>query len=122
MRVTAGETAWAKRAAASRIYSYLEKRTREYEWWSPPGNVPTVTAPENAQKRCAEQRRTAIDAYIAEVREKTGKRITRSDIWRKVGYRSRTVFECWQRCDPKRPNKVAAERFSAILREKPHLK
>jgi hypothetical protein len=67
-------------------------------------------------------RRAAVDAYIAEVLQKTGKRITRKDIWSRVGYKRRTVFECWERCDPKRPNKVADERFRAILREKPHLK
>lgn len=66
-------------------------------------------------------RRAAVDAYIEEVAKK-GKRITRTDIWKKVGYKSRTEFERWERNDPKHPNKIAHERFTGILTEKPHLK
>ena len=69
----------------------------------------------------APSRHSAVDAYIAEGRE-MGRSITRTDIWRKAGYKTRTEFERWQRNDPKNPNKAAAERFDRILKEKPHLK
>jgi len=67
-------------------------------------------------------RRAAVDAYIDEVFNRTGKRITRTDIWKKAGYKSRTEFERWERNDPNRPNKAAHENFTRILSEKPHLK
>jgi hypothetical protein len=70
----------------------------------------------------AASRRTAVEAYIAEVLRETGKRITRKDIWRRAGYKSRTEFERWERSDPKRRNKSADERFTLILQDKPHLK
>jgi hypothetical protein len=65
--------------------------------------------------------RVAVDAYIEEVFRVTGKELKRVDLWRSVGYRSRSDFECWERGDP-RATKAASERFTAILREKPHLK
>lgn len=65
--------------------------------------------------------RAAVDAYIEEV-GKAGKRITRTDIWKKAGYKTRTEFERWERNDPNRPNKAAHENFTRILSEKPHLK
>jgi hypothetical protein len=70
-------------------------------------------------------RRRAVDAYIEEVRE-AGKRITRTDIWKTAGDKSRAEFERWQsywyerRNEP--PNKAADQRFKRILRDKPHLK
>jgi len=67
------------------------------------------------------ERRKAVDAYIKEVLEKTGKRITRADIWKSARYKSRTEFERWQRNDPK-ATKSANERFTRLLKEKPHLK
>jgi hypothetical protein len=66
-------------------------------------------------------RRKAVDAYIEEVRQKTGKKITRTDIWKAARYRTRTEFERWERCDPRATN-TANERFTRILSEKPHLK
>jgi hypothetical protein len=66
-------------------------------------------------------RRSEVDAYIAEVLEKTGKKITRKDIWQKAGYKSRTEFERWERQDTKHPNAAAAKNFSRILQDKPHL-
>lgn len=66
-------------------------------------------------------RRAIVDAYIEEVLTKTSKRITRTDIWKKVGYKTRTEFERWERNDPK-ATKTADERFTKILTEKPHLK
>jgi hypothetical protein len=65
-------------------------------------------------------RRAAVDAYIREVLDKTGKRITRTDIWKKAGYRSRTEFERWERADP-RLNRTAPKNFTRVLTEKPHL-
>jgi hypothetical protein len=69
----------------------------------------------------AAQRRRAVDDYIAEVLEKTGKRITRTDFWKAARYRTRTEFERWQRNDP-RTTRTANERFTRLLQEKPHLK
>lgn len=67
-----------------------------------------------------ETRRAAVNSYIQEVLAQTGKRITRTDIWKKAGYRSRTEFERWQRGD-KRANKAADKNFNRILTDKPHL-
>jgi len=67
-------------------------------------------------------RRAAVDAYIDEVFKKTGKRITRTDIWKAARYKSRTEFERWERKDPKHPNKTAHQHFTRILSDKPHLK
>lgn len=68
------------------------------------------------------ERRAAVDAYIAEVFQVTGKRITRTDIWKWARYKSRTEFERWERNDPQNPNKTAHEHFTRILKEKPHLR
>jgi hypothetical protein len=70
----------------------------------------------------ATARREAVDAYIEEIFSQTGKRITRTEIWKWARYKTRTEFERWERNDPKNPNKVAHERFMRILWEKPHLK
>jgi hypothetical protein len=67
-------------------------------------------------------RRSAVDAYIQEVLEKTGRKITRADFWRAAGYKTRTEFERWQRCDPKHKNEAADKAFTRILTKKPHLK
>jgi alkanesulfonate monooxygenase SsuD/methylene tetrahydromethanopterin reductase-like flavin-dependent oxidoreductase (luciferase family) len=65
-------------------------------------------------------RRAEVNAYIEEV-AKTGKRITRTDIWKSQGYKSRTEFERWERKDP-RATKTAHDRFTRMLAQKPHLK
>jgi len=67
-------------------------------------------------------RRAMVDAYIQEVLATKGKRIIRTDIWRKAGYTTRTEFERWERNDPRNPNKAAHQNFTRILTEKPHLK
>ncbi len=72
-------------------------------------------------EKVSNYRRAMVDAYIGEVLRRTGKRITRTLIWRTAAYKSRTEFERWQRCDP-RATKTANERFTRILKEKPHLK
>jgi hypothetical protein len=69
----------------------------------------------------AAERRKAVEAYIDEVLEKTGKRITRTDIWKSAHYKTRTEFERWQRNDQK-ATRAANERFTRLLKEKPHLK
>ena len=66
-------------------------------------------------------RRARVDAYIEEVLKRTGKKISRADIWRRAGYKFRTEFERWQRNDPK-CTKSADVNFRRILSEKPHLK
>jgi hypothetical protein len=77
----------------------------------------------NPAQNMAEDRRALVKAYIEEVRGKTGKRITKKDIWSKAGYLTRTEFERWERRDPRHPNKAADETFTRIIGiEKPHLK
>ena len=71
-------------------------------------------------------RRAAVEAYIDEVFATTGKRITRTDIWKKAGDKSRAEFERWEshwyEKHGRKPNKAANRRFTRILTEKPHLK
>ena len=66
-------------------------------------------------------RKEAVDRYLREVFERTGKKITRGDFWRAAGYKNPTEFERWQRKDSK-TNKTADANFRRILKEKPHLK
>lgn len=77
---------------------------------------------EDSVHHAATDRRALVKAYIEEVRSKTGKRITKKDIWSKAGYQNRTEFERWERQDSRHPNKSAHENFTRILREKPHLR
>jgi hypothetical protein len=67
-----------------------------------------------------------VEAYIDEVFATTGKRITRTDIWKKAGDKSRAEFERWEshwyEKHGRKPNKAANRRFTRILTEKPHLK
>ena len=76
----------------------------------------------DAVDNTAMDRRAMVDAYIAEVLQKTEKVLTRADIWRAASYRSRSEFERWERNDSKRPNQGAHRRFTKILADKPHLK
>jgi hypothetical protein len=68
--------------------------------------------------------RELVDAYIAEVFEKTRRSINREEIWRKAGYKRPREFEYWQSQDPKRkPNRAAHRCFMNLLTvDKPHLK
>ena len=91
----------------------------------PSGNEPTrtETGPAvNPPDGNGADRRAAVDAYIEEVFSRTGKRITKTDIWKSARYKSRTEFERWERNDLEHPNKTANQRFTRILTEKPHLK
>jgi hypothetical protein len=92
----------------SRLVEALEDSTAE------PGARPA--------DRKSTNRRAMVDAYIQEVRQKKGKRITRKDFWTAAGYKARTEFERWERQDAKRPNQTADDNFSRVLREKPHLR
>lgn len=70
-------------------------------------------------------RRSDVDAYIQEVFLKTGRRITRTIIWKEAGYTSRAEFERWESGWYERhggkPNKTASRRFNDLLTRKPHL-
>lgn len=95
-----------------------------------PSDEPTANANEMGPEQSAHvgmseaggSRRATVDAYIEAVRLQTGKEITRADIWRKAGYKSRSALERWERNDQKRPSQRAHQRFTQILADKPHLK
>jgi hypothetical protein len=74
----------------------------------------------------APSRRAAVDAYIEEVFKATGRRITRTEIWKKAGDKSRTEFERWESLwyekKHRKPNGAANRRFTQILTNKPHIK
>jgi hypothetical protein len=74
-----------------------------------------------AQGQNEKDRHAMVDAYLAEVLDRTGKRITRKDFWKAAGYSNATEFERWQRDDPK-ANISAGQNFKRILETKPHLK
>jgi hypothetical protein len=87
--------------------------------------------PKDASSAAAEasgktDRQVKVDAYIKEVWERTGKRISRADIWRRARYKSRAEFERWESYHHekrgKKVNASAHDRFTKILVEKPHLK
>jgi hypothetical protein len=65
----------------------------------------------------AARRRAAVDTYLEHASRIEGKRVTRTDFWKRAGYKSRTEFERWQRDDPK-ATKSAARNFERQLREK----
>jgi hypothetical protein len=71
-------------------------------------------------------RRSAVQAYIDEVGRIKGQRITRTDIWKRVGDKTRAEFERWEHGwyekHGKKPNSAADRRFTGVLRDKPHLK
>jgi hypothetical protein len=80
--------------------------------------LPKESTPESIKA----SRTELVNAYIDEVFQRTGKRITRTDIWKSARYKSRTEFERWERNDLERPNKSANARFTEILLKKPHMK
>jgi hypothetical protein len=88
--------------------------------------------PRKFQKRLAEtpasiqndsqSRRTAVDEYISEVLQKTGKRITRKDIYTAAGYTTQSDFQKWQRAVVGYSENSADRNIQRILLvEKPHL-
>ena len=72
----------------------------------------------DGENRAGTDQRAAVDAYIEEVFQETGKRITRTDIWRGAGYRDRTEFQRFQRDDP-HVTRSARNNFSRILKMDP---
>ena len=88
------------------------------------GEVPTGDRTEVEVKRTNRQR--AVDAYIQEVLQKKNKRITRTEFWKAAGDKTRTEFERWESYwyenRGRKGNEAAHVRFTAILKEKPHLK
>ncbi len=97
--------------------THLQERTQVARGQFAPDDRPRTSISLDSQ----EGRKAAVDAYIQEVLDETGLKITRKDIWEKVGYADASEFERWQRCD-KRASRTAHERFTAVLREKPHLR
>jgi len=59
------------------------------------------------------QPRAAVDAFIARIREKTGREITRKDIYTAAGYKDRTQFERFQ--SGKRCTNAAKENFIRVM-------
>jgi hypothetical protein len=68
----------------------------------------------------AKERKRSVDAYIAEARC-LGIQITRTDIWKKAAYKTRTEFERWERND-RRATQTANKNITRVLTEKPHLR
>jgi hypothetical protein len=64
----------------------------------PPGPAEPATG---ALPGEGESLRQQVDRFIERVRVKTGRRITRANIWRAVGHRSSRQFEYWQARSPK---------------------
>jgi hypothetical protein len=73
----------------------------------------------SAQDVCMKlDRRAAVDSYIETVLKQTGKRITRTEIWKAAGYKTRTDFERWERGDPK-ATRASHRAFTRILAKPP---
>ena len=68
-----------------------------------------------------DKRRTLVEAYIAEVLDITGKRLSKKDIWKAAGYTDATEFERWQRGDPRTTNAVCRN-IERVITQKPHWK
>jgi len=68
----------------------------------------------------ATDRRRQVDDFIQETKDKTGKKITRKDIWQAAGYKDPTEFQRWQR-DDRRQTATAAQNIQRALSEKPGL-
>ena len=62
-----------------------------------------------------------VDAYIREVFDATGRKLTRKDFWQAAGYKHRTEFQRWQ-ANSESSTRAARENFERVLRTKPHLK
>jgi hypothetical protein len=70
----------------------------------------------------ASDRRAVVDKYIDDVYRLTGKRVTRTQIWKKAGYTTRTEFERWQRQDPRATSAAHDKFMKLLLQERPDLK
>jgi hypothetical protein len=104
------------------------EKTDQSSETEPSGDEPTNTeaGPAINDANNGTDRRKAVDAYIKEVFIRTGKRITRTDIWKSLRYTSRAEFERWEsrwyEKVGRKPNATANRRFTNFLTEKPHLK
>jgi hypothetical protein len=77
------------------------------------GEEPTGSAV-GAGAADAEGQRAAIDGFIATVWEKTGRKISRKNIWTVASYKDSTEFERFQRADP-RTTRSATTAFNRVL-------
>jgi hypothetical protein len=109
---------WVTQAAA-RIMKEFPDSALTSELDTESGSTPSLSAVVTNDE--ADRRRALVEAYIDREFKRTGKRITRTAIWKSVGYRSRTEFERWERND-KRATKTAHDRFMRLLENKPPLK
>jgi hypothetical protein len=76
--------------------------------------IKTLSAEE--RKTLAADRRRRVDACLAEQQQRTGKRATRTAIWRRgLRYETAKDFQQWQRADPL-TTKQASERIERYLR------
>jgi hypothetical protein len=82
------------------------------------GEPPSAAQPEPTLKSTGSQNRAAIDEFIRKVRDTTGRKITRTDIWTAANYTNRTDFERYQRDDP-RTTDTARAKFSHVLKMQP---
>ena len=73
---------------------------------------------ENKTQEKSTDRRGMVDGYIAQVLARTGKKISRRDIWLVAGYESATEFERFQRND-QRTTQSAVTNFQRVLDMKP---
>ena len=80
--------------------------------------IPSVAQTPDGENCAGTEQRAAVDAFIEEVLQETGKRITRTDIWRAAGYKDRTEFERFQRDDPRTTDSAKAA-FYRTLKMKP---
>jgi hypothetical protein len=78
---------------------------------TPPGALPDAPDAQSVKS----DRRASVDTFLEAVFRQTGKRINRSDLWKKAGYKSRTEFERWERDDPRTTN-AARRNFSRLLK------
>jgi hypothetical protein len=141
-RVPSGYRAWFTRHLESRIAHWRADTMRRAAPSDParpsladgraPKAVELVSAQLSPARRAnsvdgnRDDRRAAVDTYIEEVFKATGKRITRTDIWKSVGDKTRAEFERWESYwyekHHKKGNKAAHRRFTRVLNEKPHVK
>jgi hypothetical protein len=89
-----------------------------------PGQPPAVTVallqtePVGGAIPKTEDRPAAVDAFVTEVLQQTGRKITRRDIWSAAGYTNRTQFERFQRNSPK-CGPSATSSFTRVLKLDP---
>ena len=78
-----------------------------------------ATAP-SLQRKIEFRNRQDVMAYIEEIGRKTGKQITKAEIWRAAGYKARRECERWERGELK-ANSAVDRNIRRVLQKKPHL-